>query len=238
MKKVIIADDIYAILRGEQNFLGRADITVVPAASNAAALALHKTETADLIIAKLDDGELNGEKFCSSIRRDDMLRNVSIIMVCSGVESDLKRCVKCSANAFVSSPLNATILLQEVYQLLNVPPRKSFRIRVTVKLEGTVKGRPYAGQAENISAAGMLLRLSAELMEGDSLVVSLSFPGHGRISATAEVARVLPKQKGRLPGYGISFIDISLDAILAIEALAADLASGGGAQNKKEEKEK
>jgi CheY-like chemotaxis protein len=238
MKKVIIADDIYAVLRGEQNFLGRSDISIVPAASNAAALALHKTERADLIIAKLDGGELNGEKFCRSIRRDETLRNVSIIMVCSGVESDLKRCVKCSANAFVSSPLNATIFLQEVYQLLNVPPRKFFRIKVAVKLEGTVKGRPYAGQAENISAAGMLLRMSAELMEGDPLDVSFSFPDYGRINATAEVSRVLPKQKGRRPGYGLSFIEISPDAVLAIEALATDPAPGGGAQNKKGKKEK
>ncbi len=221
MKRVIISEDIHEVLRAEQSFLCRSDIKVVTAGSNPAALALHKTEKADLIIAKLDDRELSWEKLCSGIRRDDTLRCVSIIIVCSGDESDLRRCVKCSANAFVTSPLNNAILLQEAYQLLHVAPRKSCRIKVKVKLEGTTKGRPFAAEAEDISTAGMLQRLSAELLEGDPLVVSFSFPGTGRLIATAEVVRVLPKQKGRTPGYGISFIELGPAALSAIEALAA-----------------
>ncbi|MDA8082328.1 MAG: PilZ domain-containing protein [Nitrospiraceae bacterium] len=227
MKRVIIAEDIHEVLRAEQSFLCRSDIKVVTAGSNTEVLALHKTEKADLIIAKLDDRELSGEKLCSGIRRDDTLRGVSIIIVCSGDESDLRRCVKCSANAFVTSPLNNATLLQEAYQLLHVAQRKSCRIKVKVKLEGTTKSRPFTAEAEDISTAGMLLRLSAELLEGDPLVVSFSFPGSGRLSATAEVVRVLPKQKGRTPGYGISFIELGPDALSAIEALAAAPAAEG-----------
>ena len=145
------------VLRKEQNFLGRSDISIAVADSNSSALELHKEKQADLIVSRLDDKELSGEKLCSLIRKDSKLRSVSIIIVCSGDNADLKRCVGCSANAFISSPLNTAILLQEAYQLLNIAQRKSCRIELKVKCEGTVKGRPFAGHAENISTTGMLL---------------------------------------------------------------------------------
>ena len=220
MKRVIIAEDIYAVLRKEQNFLCRSDISIAAAESNSIALALHKEKQADLIVAKLDDKELSGEKLCSLIRKDSKLRSVSIIIVCSGDNADLKRCVSCSANAFISSPLNTAILLQEAYQLLNIAQRKSCRIELKVKCEGTVKGRPFAGHAENISTTGMLLRSRAVLLEGDIIVCSFSPPGSRQLTATAEVARVLAKKQGKETTYGVCFTDISSEAVSALETLS------------------
>lgn len=222
MKRVIIAEDIYAVLRKEQNFLGRSDISIATAASNSRALALHKENQAVLIVAKLDDKELPGEKLCRLIRKDSNLRNVSIIIVCSGDNANLKRCVRCSANVFISSPLNTAILLQEAYQLLSIPPRKSYRIELKVKCAGTTKGRPFAGHTENISTMGMLLSSRAALLEGDIVVCSFVLPGSGQLTATSEVVRVIANKQKKETTYGVCFTDISPEAISAIEALSGE----------------
>lgn len=222
MKRVIIAKDIHAVLRQEKNFLARSDISIAAADSNSRILALHREEQADLIIAKLDDNELCGEKLCSLIRKDGKLRNVSIIIVCSGDNADLKRCVRCSANVFISSPLNSAVLLQEAHQLLHIAPRKSFRIALKVKCEGTTKGRPFIGHTENISTAGMLLRSRAVLLEGDIIICSFSLPGSGEMTVTAEIVHVVAEKQGKETTCGVCFTDISPEAVSAIEALSGE----------------
>ncbi|MBA4373197.1 MAG: hypothetical protein C0402_10095 [Thermodesulfovibrio sp.] len=222
MKRVIIAEDINAVLRKEHNFLSRSDISIAVAESNSSAFALHKQQQADLIIAKLDDQELTGEKLCSLIRKDSKLRNVSIMIVCSGDSADLKRCVKCSANAFVSSPLNTVILLQEAYQLLNIASRKSYRLELKVKCEGTTKGRPFAGHTKNVSATGMMLESRVDLLEGDIIICAFSLPGSRKMTATAEVVRVIAGKQAKEKIYGVCFTDVSPEAVSAIEALAGE----------------
>ncbi|TAN39907.1 MAG: response regulator [Nitrospirae bacterium] len=222
MKRVIIAEDIYAALREEQSFLDRSDIGVAPAGSNSEVLALHREKPADLVIAKLDDDKLSGENLCSLIRSDSKLQKVSIIIVCSGGKADVKRCVACNANVFVPGPLNAAILLQEAYHLLHIAPRRSCRIEVKITLEGTIKGRPFVGHTENISSAGMLLRSPADLLEGDIVVCSFSLPGSKRLTVTAEVVRVLQKKRKEENLFGLSFTEISPAAGSAIEALTAE----------------
>ena len=103
MKKIIIAEDIKAILEKEQSFLNRADIRTLTVSANEQALALHRAETADLIIVNLDSPQMSGEMLCSLIRDDKELCKVSIIIICSNTESDAKRCSLCRANAFITA---------------------------------------------------------------------------------------------------------------------------------------
>ena len=217
MKKVIIAEEIKALLKKEKSFLERSDIRIFKADTNSRALALHKTEKADLIIAMLDTPDMSGEELCSIIRGDDELRGVSIIIVSSKGEAELERCIKCRANAFVSSPVNNAVLLQEAHQLLNIAPRKACRIPISVKFDGTLKGRPFTGHLEDISSSGMLFRSSYALFEGDTIICTFSL-GSDRITAPAEIVRVFGKKPGHDAIYGISFSDINPDAVSAIEA--------------------
>jgi c-di-GMP-binding flagellar brake protein YcgR len=116
--------------------------------------------------------------------------------------------------------LNTVILLQEAYQLLNIAPRKSYRIDLRVKCEGTTKGRPFAGHTENVSTAGMLLSSRVVLLEGDIISCSFSLPDSRRLTATAEVVRVIANKQGKETTYGVCFTDISPEAVSAIEALS------------------
>jgi uncharacterized protein (TIGR02266 family) len=60
MKKVIMPQNIYELFRPEQSFLCRADVSIRTTATNGEALALHRAEMADLIIAYLETVELSG----------------------------------------------------------------------------------------------------------------------------------------------------------------------------------
>ena len=219
MKKVIIAEDIANILKKDRSFLSRSGIKTFAAAANEEILALHKAENANLIITNLDMPGMSGDHLCSLIRSDAALRTVSIIIVCAESAETLKRCEQSDANAFIASPINSAVLLQEAYRLLHVTPRKSCRIRVKLNIEGTSKEKPFTGYIENISSTGMLVLSPEPLFEGDTLQCSFSLPDSSRIVAVAEIVRVIEKEEESDPfnRYGVIFPDISDNDISSIE---------------------
>lgn len=219
MKKVIIAEDLIPIVEKDKSFFNRSDIRTISAATNEEILALHRAEKADLIITNLDMLDMNAENLCALIRNDVELRGVSIIIVCPETIANLQRCIRCGANAFVTTPVNHAVLLQEAYLLLHVTPRKSCRIDLKLKMEGKSKENPLTGLTENISASGMLFRSAAILFEGDSIRCSFSLPGSTRISASADIVRVLKNKNKAFAKnlYGVIFSDISEDDVSTIE---------------------
>ena len=208
MKKVVLPDKIRQDLERENSFLGRSDIVVFATHTNRDALDIHRREKTDLIVGLLDTEEMNGEELCSAVRDDDELRGVSLIVVSSGLEGDLDRCLNCRANAFLTMPVSGPVLLQEAYQLLNIAPRMSFRIPLRVKLEGAAKKSYFTGFVENISASGMLFRSVAVLFEGDTMKCTFSLPGRRRLAVDAEVIRMSHQEgKGHANLYGVRFTD-------------------------------
>jgi len=220
MKKIIITEDLITIVKKDKSFFNRTDIRTIPAATNEEILALHRAERADLIITNLDMLEMNAEELCALIRNDDELRSVSIIIVCPETAPNLQRCIQCGANAFVTTPVNHAVLLQEAYLLLHVTPRRSCRIDLKLKMESQSKEKPFTGLTENISASGMLFRSAAIFFEGDSIRCSFSLPGPTRISASADIVRVLKDENGPSAKhlYGVIFSDISDNDIFSINA--------------------
>lgn len=219
IKKVIMPQDIKALLDGEQSFLNRSSVKAMAASSNKGIFELHKTEKADLIIAMLADADISGEKFCSLIRNDEALRKVSIMLICPENETAIEESVRCGANSFITHPVNTAVLLQEAYHLLQIAPRKTCRIPLKIKLEGTAKNKTFTGTVENISAAGMLFRSPAKLDEGDTIVCSFSLEALPRMSAYADIVRVLEgDRKKEVTLYGVRFSSLSDDARAAIES--------------------
>jgi two-component system sensor histidine kinase RpfC len=158
MKKVIIAEDLKASLEKDRSFFDRSGIRTMGAASNDEILDLHRAEKADLIITNLDMPGLSGENLCSLIRNDNALRSVSIIIVCSETAANLQRCTQCGANAFIASPVNTAVLLQEAHHLLHVTQRKTCRIPLKIRIEGKSMGKPFTGSIENISTQACSFR--------------------------------------------------------------------------------
>ncbi len=210
MKKVIIAEDLKTVLERDRSFFNRTGIITIGAASNNEILDLHRAEKAALIITDLDLPGMSGEDLCSLIRQDDALRSVSIIIVCSETAENLQRCTQCGANAFVTSPVNTAVLLQEAHQLLHVTQRKTCRMPLKVRIEGKAMGKPFAGSIENMSTAGLLFLTEAVLFEGDPINCSFELPDSGRINLSAEVVRTAapPDSPSLKKRYGVRFTDI------------------------------
>ena len=220
MKKVIMPQDIYELFQPEQSFLSRSDVRIMTTATNGQALALHRTETADLIIAYLDTWEMGGEELCGQIREDAGLRGVSMMLICGAQESEINRCLNCNANAYITLPIASAILLQEAHRLLNIAPRKSCRIPVKIKLECETRGKRFTGTIGDISTAGLFFRSSAILPEGATVHCTFAVTGSRQVTVSGEVVRILSDDPQ--PGYGVSFFDISTEAVAAIERLSGE----------------
>lgn len=219
-KKVIIPEDVHAVFKREQSFLNRSGISTFTTVTNEEALDLHRSEKADLIVAYLELPGMKGETLCSLIRSSDELRKVSIILVCPGNAADDVRCLQCGANSFITFPIRSAVLLQEAYQLLNIAPRRSCRIPISVTMEGMSKGKPFEGLIENISASGILFRSAALLDEGDSIKCSFSLLGSAKMNVRAEIVRAVEKENDLDTYlYGVRFVGPGNDVTFAIEAL-------------------
>ncbi|MBI5849054.1 MAG: response regulator [Nitrospirae bacterium] len=219
MKNVIVAKDVYALLVPEQSFLSRSDVRIRTASSNSQALALHRAVRADLIIAHLDD-EFSGEALCRQIRDTAGTRSVSILLVCAAQESEIERCVSSNANAHVTMPVSVAVLLQEAHRLLNIAPRKTCRVPVKIRLECQTRGKRFTGMIENISTAGLFFRSSAVMPEGATVHCTFSVAGSRQLTVAGEVVRILPDEHET--GYGVSFFDISTEAMSAIGRVSGE----------------
>lgn len=219
VKKIIMPADIQTVLSKDDCFLHRTGIRTFTTRKNAEAFAIHKSERADLIIARLESEDMPGETLCSLIRKDHELRDVSIIMVCSQRTNDVKRSLQCSANTFITTPINTAVLLQEAYQLLNIQPRTSCRVAVRIRLRGTTPQQRISGYADNLSSSGMLFRTDAVLDEGDPITCSFAIPNSGNVSVKAEIVRVMKQGSGNdMFCYGVIFIDPSHNTLSSISS--------------------
>jgi len=220
MKKVIMPPDIYELFRLEQSFLSRADMSILTTATNGLALALHRAEMADLIIAYLDTGEMSGEELCRQIRDDAGMRGVSILLIGGAQESEIERCMNCNANAYVTRPIISAVLLQEAHRLLNIAPRKTCRIPVRIRLECETRGKRFTGMIENISRSGLFFITPAELPEGATVHCTFAAAGSRQLTVSGEVARIMTADPQA--GYGMSFFDISTEAASAIARFSGE----------------
>lgn len=220
VKRVIIPKSVLPILKEERSFLDRTGIKIFSAASNEEALALHKRERADLIVAVLNDTGMDGIELCAVIRDDSELRKVSIVIICGDTEADHERCLGCSANSFVTSPINMAVFLQEAHQLLNVARRTSFRSPVDLEININSGGEKFGGHSINISSSGMLIETDAALNEGDSIACTFSLPEAGDMAVDATVVRVEEGNKGNPSRYGVSFVEPGEDFVTAVALFA------------------
>jgi DNA-binding response OmpR family regulator len=218
LKKVIIAEELQPVIAKERSFLNRSGIKIISAATNDEALEMHRSNKADLIIAMLKGKGMSGEELCAAVRDDEALRRVSLMLVCSSSEEDRELCLRCRANAFVTTPVSPAVLLQEAHHLLSIAPRESLRTEIDVMLSLSSGKEHYPGRSENISESGMLIASEVEIHEGDTIGCTFELPGIGQVNTNAVVVRASEERDAKgLHRYGIAFIDPSKDMVYAIK---------------------
>jgi len=203
--------------------LARSDFRIFTATSGEEALTIHKREQVDLIIVDLDMSGISGDKLCSLIRNNPALKQVSVIIVCTGTASDLQRVSRCKANAHVTKPLRPMQFLEKVGQLLDVPERKSYRVLLKVTVDGEDGRESFFCSSQNISASGILIETDKVLAKGDRISCSFFLPRSEHVVASAEVMRIAPSSNGTYH-YGIRYLDLDPAYRAAIEAFIASRA--------------
>lgn len=208
MKKLLIVDDLRTFIDRERSILNRSDLSIFTATSTEEALNLHKTEKMDMIIIDLDMPVMSGDKLCTMIRKNEELKNVSIVMVCNNTGPDLARIRTCKANAYVTRPLNSVQFIKTVGQLLDIPERKSYRVLIKLSVRGESRNESFFCSSRNISSTGILIETDKLLVKGDEISCSFFLPKSERIVADAEIARAVNISINTFQ-YGARFTNLS-----------------------------
>jgi DNA-binding response OmpR family regulator len=207
MKKIIIADSLKNFIEQDVSLIAGYDNKVFYIKTAREALDIHRKERANLIIITLDYPDLSCERICSAIRGDEVLKTVSILIVCSEKLSDIERCLRCGASDYITHPLSPAAFLLKVSRLLNVSERTSYRVIVKAVNMDDHKAAHIFCSSKNISSSGLLLETDAVFNKGNKLICSFFLPNSIRIVADGEIMRIHEKENG-LKEYGVRFIDI------------------------------
>jgi CheY-like chemotaxis protein len=218
MKKILVTDDVTSLISKEKSFLDREGVKLLLVAKNDDVLPVHRAEKTNIIIITLKSPGMKSEELCSAIRANDAMRNVSIIMICQDNAADIERCEQCKANVVLTLPVDPAVLLEKVRQLLEISWRESYRVLVSVMIEGSNKDRPFFGRSGNISTTGILIESEKALAIGDQLMCSFFLPGSSQIKTNGVIVRVM-KQVGvsKACQYGVRFSQLAPEARSAIE---------------------
>ncbi len=218
MKKILVTDEVTPIIAMEKSFLDREGIQLFMVATNDDVLPAHRAEKTDVIITTLHAPGMKSEELCSAIRSDESLRKVSLIMFCPNNAADIERCAQCKANVVLTMPVAPAVLLEKVRQLLEISWRESYRVLVSVIIEGNNKDMSFFGRSGNISATGMLIEAEKVLEKGDQLKCSFFLPGSAQIKTNGEIVRAMKQAGGaKTRQYGLRFSQLTPDARSAIE---------------------
>lgn len=218
MKKIIISEALKLMLHKEEGFLRRADVKVFTAATNDDILSIHQAENVNLIITQLASPGISSEQLCSTIRKDERLRRVSLLLLCDDTAADRERVSRCNPNAALTHPYDVHQLLDKAQQLMDIPWRGAFRVLLSVNIEGNSREKAFFCRSENISTSGLLIETERTFAKGDHLACSFFLPDSRQLVAHGEVVRALTQTAQKsLNRYGIKFFELAPEVKTAIE---------------------
>jgi PilZ domain len=219
MKKIIIAEGLSPLLVQDNNFLSRADIEVITAATNDDVLKIHIWEKASLIITTFGLSGLSCEALFAMLRHSKELQPVFTLLICEDTPGFRERSSRCGAHAVMIRPVDPTALSLKAQELLDVPTRRSYRVILNVVVEGASRNRTFLCNSENISSSGMLISTEEPLMQGNAVSCSFYLPSGSKVIAHGTIARVVKEGPGsRMKRYGVAFTGLTTELKTAIEA--------------------
>ncbi|HMK50483.1 MAG TPA: response regulator [Thermodesulfovibrionales bacterium] len=215
MKKMIIIDSLSDFVEQNAAVITGYDNKILYAKSGREALDMHRAERADLLITTLDLPDITCEELCQVIRHDEMLKRISILVICSSGQSDIERCMRCGASDYQAQPLSPSEFLWKVTRLLNVSERTSYRVVVKVTKNDVPNAPHIFCSSKNISSSGVLLETDQVFNIGEKLTCSFFLPHSVRIITEGQVMRLRRKEDGSSE-YGVRFVDPSASVELQI----------------------
>jgi hypothetical protein len=218
VKKVLIAENIESLLTQGNDFLHRPDIAVFIAATSDDMLRTHIEEKVNLIITTFGLPGLSCEALFATIRQSKELAAAFTFIVCEDTPGHRERSSWCGANAVMTMPVNPVLFARKVQELLDVAPRRPYRVILNVVVEGASKNRTFLCSSENISARGLLIKTGENLGCGDRISCSFYLPGDAKVSVHGKIVRAVREEGSNINRYGVMFTDMSPDTRATVEA--------------------
>jgi CheY-like chemotaxis protein/uncharacterized protein YodC (DUF2158 family) len=217
LKKILLVNTLPTFLERNTTLLNRVGFRIYTASSAVEALQIHRTEQVDLIISLLDMPEMGGDKLCSLIRQDVVLRKVSFLLICSPFSWQIEKASHCGANAWICKPVQPELLLHEIRKLIAIPKRLDHR----ASIHGRVRCKWFSGISRNISVSGVLCE-TVMAIDPDELITDLSVSiGSREIVADGKVVRTVCLPDGQY-NYGVQFIGLASDYRKVIETFISE----------------
>jgi CheY-like chemotaxis protein len=211
MNKIFISKDLMPFIEKEETILRRNNVKLYTKDTAEEALALHRKERMDLIVADLNMPRMGGDKLCATLRGDEDLGRVYFIIICTGKKADLKRCETCGANSFILRPFDIPEIVARVGRLLEIPRRQDLRVLVKVTVQGNFRQEPFFCTSRDISASGILIETDKTLARGDVISGSFFLPNSDRVNIEGEVVRVIRGSTSAY-SYGVKFVESAQEA--------------------------
>jgi len=215
MKQIIIAESVLQSVGKSQTLFDRGGIIIYPLRSAEEVITLHRTNRVNLIIVSHDMPEMGGIRLCSAIRSNDILRDVSLVLVCTENDAAVAECRQSGANDVIVEPLDAAELFSRIAELLVIPNRLAIRALLRVSVAGQRNGGLFPAVSQNISISGMLLETERRLAIGDRHTCSFSIGSH-EITFDIVVMREFQSGEGQYQ-YGARFANPDTKSLIIIE---------------------
>ncbi len=118
--KILAVDDSPTMRRIIINTLKRAGFTdVIEAGDGKEAMAKLKVETVNFVITDWNMPEMDGLTFVKSIRSDDSLKDLPVLMVTTrSVKDDIVEALQAGVNNYIVKPFTPDTLKEKIEQVL------------------------------------------------------------------------------------------------------------------------
>jgi len=222
MKKIILVNSIIAFFDRHKSLLNRSEFQILTAATGSDAIEVHRRERADMIIAELTMPDMQGDKLCSQLRKEEALKHVLVILACSDTPDNRARIARCGANDWVATPLDPEKLQDSISRLFSISMRMGYRVILMAKVHSEWNAVPFFCTSQNISDTGILIESDKILNHGDRITCRFFLPGACQVEANGEIVRSINMPDGSVH-YGVRFIDMATEYRTAIESFVAQI---------------
>jgi len=189
----------------------REEFQLITAQSGAEALQLQKEYLFDLILSDLHLLDMGGDTLSSTLRSEEISRNVVIILICYDNADEYSRIAKSGADAKIVRPVQPEQIIETVGSLLDMeigrPKRAIFTVKVSSK-KGEVE---FDCISIDISITGILLETDYPLDIGDRIFCRFTLPGASKIETEGDVVRSVKILESTCK-YGVQFVGLSLSS--------------------------
>ena len=118
--KILLVDDVRAILEQEKQILASLDVEFLTAEHGTEALKLITQQKPDIVLLDLMLPGMNGDTICKFVKaRPELTKTQVVIVTARDEEKELQRCFASGCDAYVTKPIDTEDLLNKVQILLD-----------------------------------------------------------------------------------------------------------------------